>query len=145
MAVPTIKLYDDSVELRRNLSTIKRERSQLEARLTAIRRIEQEVRVYVRDIASDFHDESDEWEGLLGNIEAVEHDILSYLTHINTEIDKIHRGIDALELLRDTEGRRVLATYIQEDTELSIANIGKTISHYSEVIDSLRVMRGLMK
>ena len=61
-----------------------------------------------------------------------------FRSHLETELDKVKRGVATLETLKGKQGRQAFAAYVKEDTELSIKNLSQVRSYYDQVIETIK-------
>lgn len=120
----------------KNVSRMRQEKGQLEARQTAILRAMKKVES--RLAGSDDFEEVENLQEIVDNLCSISSDLEMFRSHLETELDKVKRGVAVLETLRGKQGRRAFAAYVREDTELSIKNLGHVRSYYDQVIETIK-------
>lgn len=129
----------DLERINANLSLMRRERCQLEVRQTAILRTMK--RMENRLATCDDLDDAQNLQDIIDNLCSLSSDLETYRSHLETELDKVKRGIATLETLRGKPGKRAFAAYITEDTEISVRNLAQVRIYYDQVIETLRQLR----
>lgn len=123
----------------RNLAYMRREKNCLEVRQVVIRRALRKVEQQL--LQSNDVDEAETLQDVVDNLCSISSDLESYRDHLETELDKINRGLKALDLLRGKPGRCAFAAYITEDTELSVNNLMRARTYYDQVIETLKTLK----
>lgn len=122
-----------------NIAYMRREKGCLEVRQVAIRRALKRVEHQLS--TSDNIEEVEDLQDVVDNLCSISSDLESYRDHLETELDKISRGLKALALLRGKPGRNAFAAYITEDTELSVSNLVRARTYYDQVIETLKTLK----
>jgi predicted RND superfamily exporter protein len=135
----TKKPHTDLERINANLAHMRRERCQLEVRQTAILRTMK--RMETRLARCDDVDEVQNLQDIVDNLCSISGDLETYRSHLETELDKVKRGVAMLETLRGKPGKRAFAAYISEDTELSVRNLVQVRSYYDQVIETIRQLK----
>ncbi len=123
----------------RNISYMRREKNCLEVRQVAIRRSLRKIEEQLS--LSDDVDEVENLQDVVDNLCSISSDLESYRDHLETELDKISRGLKSLELLRGKPGRIAFTAYITEDTELSVSNLMRARVYYDQVVETLKTLK----
>ena len=122
-----------------NIALMRREKNFLEVRQVAIRR---ELKKTERQItSSDNEEEIDNLQDVANSLFTIGSDLESYRDHLETELDKIKRGVETLKTLRGKSGVRAFTAYVQEDTELSIKSLTNIHSYYDQVIETVKTLK----
>lgn len=123
----------------RNIAYMRREKGCLEVRQVAIRRALKRIEHQLT--LSDDVDEVENLQDVVDNLCTISSDLESYRDHLETEIDKINRGLKALALLKGKPGRCAFTAYITEDTELSVSNLMRARTYYDQVVETLKTLK----
>jgi len=130
------KQPNDLALIAKNVSRMRQEKGQLEVRQTVILRAMK--RVEVRLANSEDFEEVENLQEIVDNLCAISSDLEMFRSHLETELDKVKRGVAVLETLRGKQGRRAFAAYVKEDTEISIKNLSQVRSYYDQVIETIK-------
>lgn len=122
-----------------NLVKMRRERGRLEIRQVAILRTMKRMENRLA-LADDF-DEIQNLQDIIDNLCNISSDLETYRNHLETELDKVKRGLATLENLKGKSGKRAFAAYVVEDTELSVKNLAQVRSYYDQVIETIRQLK----
>ena len=123
----------------RNVAQMRREKSYLEVRQVAITRT---LRSVERQLdACDDTEEERSLQDVIDNLCAIGSDLETYRSHLETDLDKVTRGVQTLETLRGKPGKVAFAAYIAEDTELSVRDLAQVHSYYDQVIETLKKLK----
>lgn len=100
---------------------------------------ESRLRQYMHDVQRSQIEEADEeaaelWGNVVSSLVAVIGDLRSYREHLSDEIGKVRRGVEALEMVRGSEGALALRAYIEEDTSISVRNLTRAKRDYDEIV-----------
>jgi hypothetical protein len=127
---------DGLQQIAQNVSHMRHERDCLEVRQLAIRRT---LRKIERQLSmSDDLEEVESLQDILDNLCVIGSDLETYRSHLETELDKVIRGMKTLKSLRGKHGRKAFAEYVTEDTELSVQNLRQVRSYYDQVIATIK-------
>jgi len=130
---------DELKKIVRNVAQMRREKNYLEVRQVAITRA---LRRVERQLAtSDDNEEVDSLQDIVDNLCAIGSDLETHRSHLETELDKVSRGVETLATLRGKPGKRAFAAYITEDTELSVRDLAQVRSYYDQVIETLKKLK----
>lgn len=122
-----------------NIALMRREKNFLEVRQVAIRR---ELKRIERNIISSEDDEEvQNLQDVANSLFTIGSDLESYRDHLETELDKVKRGVETLKSLRGKTGVRAFTAYVKEDTELSIKSLSNIHSYYDQVIDTVKTLK----
>jgi hypothetical protein len=130
---------DQLQKIVRNVAQMRREKSYLEVRQMAITRA---LRRAERQLASSGDNEEEQsLQDIVDNLCAIGSDLETHRSHLETELDKVSRGVETLASLRGKSGKRAFAAYITEDTEISIRDLVQVRSYYDQVIETLKKLK----
>ncbi len=122
-----------------NLVKMRRERGRLEIRQVAILRTMKRMECRLAD--ADDMDEVQNLQDIIDNLCNISSDLETYRNHLETELDKVKRGLATLETLKGKPGKRAFAAYVMEDTELSVKNLAQVRSYYDQVIETIKQLK----
>ncbi len=121
-----------------NVAHMRREKNFLEVRQVAIRR---ELKKIERQLSeSDDEEEVQNLQDVANSLFTIGSDLESYRDHLESELDKVRRGVETLSKLRGKSSQQAFAAYIAEDTELSIKSLTHIHSYYDQVIETVRTL-----
>ena len=130
---------DELQKIVRNVAQMRREKNYLEVRHVAItralRRVERQL------TTSDDNEEVESLQDIVDNLCSIGSDLETHRSHLETELDKVNRGVETLATLRGKQGRKAFAAYITEDTELSVKDLAQVRSYYDQVIETLKKLK----
>lgn len=140
MSQTRVKTSQDELQkIVRNIAQMRREKSYLEVRQLAItralRRVERQL------TTSDDNEEEQSLQDIVDNLCAIGSDLETHRSHLETELDKVSRGVETLATLRGKQGRKAFAAYISEDTELSLQDLAQVRCYYDQVIETLKKLK----
>ena len=122
-----------------NMAHMRKEKNCLEVRQVAIRRALKKIE---RQLAtSDDVEEEQNLEDIVDNLFSISSDLESFREHLETDLDKVRRGVESLATIKGKAGWRAFAAYIAEDTELSIQNLTQVHSYYDQVIETIKTLK----
>lgn len=122
-----------------NVEILRRGKNYLEVRQTAISRIIKKIEKQL-EVCEDL-DEEQELVDLAENLYSIGSDLEAYRAHLETELDKMRRGVEMIEGIRGKQGRRAFEAYVYEDTELSLHDLDQARLYYDQVIDTVRSLK----
>ena len=125
--------------IERKVAFMLREKGCLEVRQTIIRRTLKKMEEELS--ASDHVEDVETLEDMIDNLFSISSDLESYRDHLESEIDKINRGLKTLAALKGKTGRSAFAAYVAEDVELSINNLTRARLYYDQVIETLKTLK----
>lgn len=137
-----IGLHTTQPDLKRidaNLVQMRREKGRLEIRQVAILRTMK--RMENRLALAEDMDEVQNLQDIIDNLCNISSDLETYRNHLETELDKVKRGLATLETLKGKPGKKAFADYVTEDTELSVKNLAQVRSYYDQVIETIRQLK----
>jgi ribosomal protein S17E len=121
-----------------NVAHMRREKNFLEVRQVAIRR---ELKKIERQLSlSEDEEEMQNLQDVANSLFTIGSDLESYRDHLESELDKVRRGVETLSKLRSKSSKQAFAAYITEDTELSIKSLTHIHSYYDQVIETVRTL-----
>ena len=140
MSQTRIKTSQDELQkIVRNIAQMRQEKNYLEVRQLAItralRRVERQLTL------SDDIEEEQSLQDVVDNLCAIGSDLETHRSHLETELDKVSRGVETLATLRGKQGRKAFAAYISEDTEISLQDLVQVRSYYDQVIETLKKLK----
>lgn len=136
MSQTALIVQDDLQHITLNVAHMKREKSCLEVRQSAIARTLRRMELQLVDC--DDAEEEQSLQDLVENLSNISSDLETYRSNLEIELDKVDRGIKMLNNLPDQVGRKAFAAYVTEDTELSVKNLAQVRSYYDQVILTLK-------
>lgn len=119
-----------------NLRHMQRARTALEVRQVALCRSVRKIENRLSH--SDDFDEVQNLHDILDNLGSLMNDLELFRSNLEKEVDKVHRGLAALQGDLGVAGYRALGAYITEDTNLSIENVQQVGSYYDQVLETMR-------
>jgi hypothetical protein len=123
-----------------NVARLRKGKDYLEVRQAAISRTIKRIERQLN--ACDDAEEEFDLMDLAENLYSIGSDLEAYRAHLETELDKMRRGIEMLEAVRSKQGRRAFAAYMYEDTELSLQDLAQARNYYDQVILTVRGLKG---
>ena len=130
---------DELQKIVRNVAQMRREKSYLEVRQMAItrtlRRVERQL------TTSDDYEEVESLQDIVDNLCSIGSDLETHRSNLETELDKVCRGVETLSTLKGKSGKKAFAAYITEDTELSVKDLAQVRSYYDQVIQTLNKLK----
>lgn len=132
-----IAVYDLQ-KITKNVAHMRREKNFLEVRQVAIRR---ELKKIERQLSlSEDEEEVQNLQDVANSLFSIGSDLESYRDHLESELDKVRRGVETLAKIRGKNSQKAFAEYITEDTELSIKSLSHIHSYYDQVIETVRTI-----
>lgn len=122
-----------------NLARMRCEKGQLEVRQTAINRTVR--RMETRLATTDDFEEMQNLQDIIDNLHTIYNELDCYCSNLESELDKVRRGLSSLAAMKGKPGKLALESYITEDTELSVRNIEQIRSYYDQVIETIRQLK----
>ena len=122
-----------------NVASLRQGKDYLEVRQAAISRTIKRIERQLEG-CEDTEEEQDLVE-LAENLYSIGSDLEAYRAHLETELDKMRRGVEMLEALRGKQGRRAFEAYVVEDTELSLQDLAQARNYYDQVIETVRRLK----
>jgi hypothetical protein len=122
-----------------NVASLRRGKNYLEVRQAAISRSIKGVENQLTNC--DDAEEEQDLIDLAENLYSIGSDLEAYRAHLETELDKMRRGVEMLEALRGKQGRRAFEAYVYEDTELSLQDLAQARNYYDQVIDTVKHLK----
>jgi prefoldin subunit 5 len=122
-----------------NVASLRRGKDYLEVRQTAISRTIKRIERQLE--GCDSLEEEQDLAELAENLYSIGSDLEAYRAHLETEIDKMRRGVEMLEALRGKQGRRAFEAYVVEDTEISLQDLAQARNYYDQVIETVRRLK----
>ncbi|MCA9355678.1 hypothetical protein KC865_04020 [Candidatus Kaiserbacteria bacterium] len=122
-----------------NMSYMRKEKNRLAVRQVVIRRALKKVEDQLNQ-CEDI-DEILSLQDTADNLCSISSDLESFRDHLEIELDKIRRGVEALSSLPNEAGFVSFQAYIIEDTELAIKNLLNVRSYYDQVVESIKAMK----
>jgi hypothetical protein len=138
--VKKVKTKKDELQIiANNIAQMRREKNYLEVRQMAITRALRQVERNLN--ASDDIEEVQSLQEIVDNLCAIGSDLETHRSHLETELDKVSRGVETLSTLRGKPGRKAFAAYITEDTEISVRDLAQVRSYYDQVVMTLKKLK----
>ena len=132
--------YQDGLQkIAGNVACLRQGKSYLEVRQVAISRTIKRIEKQMSDCEDQ--EEIQDLIDLAENLYSIGSDLEAYRAHLETDLEKMRRGVEMLEALRGKPGRRAFAAYVAEDTELSLQDLTQARSYYDQVIESVRQLK----
>lgn len=122
-----------------NVARLRKGKDYLEVRQVAISRTIRHIEKQLSDCEDA--EEEQELSELAENLYSIGSDLEAYRAHLETDIDKMRRGIEMLKALRGKPGRRAFTAYVTEDTELSLQDLAQARTYYDEVIETVKGLK----
>lgn len=138
-AQTTIRTGDGLQKIAGNVACLRRGKDYLEVRQAAISRT---IRKIERQISfCENVEEEQELVDLAENLYSIGSDLEAFRAHLDTELDKMRRGIEMLQALRGKPGRRAFTAYVTEDTELALQDLAQARVYYDQVIETVKGLK----
>ena len=124
-------------QLMRNVAAMKASKRRFQTRLQEARRYRDKIAKRFEELSKVYEIEEERF-AVLDAIEDFESGVRSQLENVTAEIDKLDKGLEALQAAKDSALKTAFSKYIIEDTNLSLKSIAMTCYEYDRIIESVK-------
>lgn len=129
------------IQIVTHLQTLKRELDKLSVRQAALLRSKKMVTS--ERSSDDSEDETEAFDDILANIDAIEYDLTSFQSQMRERLNHAERGLRLITIYSDEKNAGLLYQHILDGVQLCVSDAMTARDGYDELIENLRELTHL--